>query len=73
MLLAFPEENLVAAVWIGRHSRDEDAYQDLCDALGLDRERGSGRGQREKPPCCEEHGPPIVDEATWQLLEEILR
>jgi hypothetical protein len=61
LLLGFPEPTVAVIVDVGEH-RDEDptrdVYQRLYESLGLT----PSAEPREKPPCCDEVGPPVNDQ-----------
>jgi len=61
MLIAFPSEQEVAVLLVGRHVRSPtlDIYTRLYQALGLE----APTSERTKPPCCEEQDEPPVDDA----------
>ncbi len=58
LVLGFPEVDVAAVVDIGEHldnDRSRDVYTRLYEAVGVDAPAGS----RDKPPCCDESGPPV--------------
>ncbi len=58
LLLAFPEVDVAMVVDIGEHldnDRSREVYTRLYEALGIDPPTEA----RNKPPCCDESGPPI--------------
>ena len=67
LVLAFPEPGVAAVVDIGEHidhDRRRDVYARLYEALDVD----PPAEPRDKPPCCDESGPP-VSEAQLDVAE----
>lgn len=67
LVLAFPEVDIAVVADIGEHldnDRSRDVYERLYEALEVDPPGGA----REKPPCCDESGPPVHD-AQLDVLE----
>ncbi len=67
VVLAFPEVDVAVVVDIGEHldnDRSRDVYTRLYDALDVD----PPTEPRDKPPCCDESGPP-TDEAQLGAVE----
>lgn len=57
MLIAFPEPAVAVVIDIGEHLAHDpgrDIYQRLYDAAGIE----APDAGRDKPPCCDEVGPP---------------
>lgn len=67
LVLAFPEVDVALVVDIGEHldnDRSRDVYTRVYEALDVDPPTEA----RDKPPCCDEVGPP-VDDAQLDAVE----
>ena len=67
LVLAFPESAGALVVDVGEHldnDRSRDIYTRLYDALDVD----PPAEPRDKPPCCDESGPP-TDDAQFDAVE----
>lgn len=73
MLVAFPSEQEVSILLVGRHVRNPalDVYTRLYRALDLQ----MPSGERTKPPCCEgeEDEPPVDDELVDRFQNGVKR
>lgn len=68
LLLGFSDPTVAVIIDVGEH-RDEDpardVYHRLYEALAVD----PPSQPRDKPPCCDETGPP-VDDAQLETIED---
>ncbi len=68
LLLGFNDAAVAVIIDVGEH-RDDDSARDVCtrlyDALDVD----PPIEPRDRPPCCDESGPP-VDDAQLQEIED---
>lgn len=71
MLIAFPEPAVAVVIDIGEHLAHDpghDIYQRLYDAAGIE----APDAGRDKPPCCDEVGPP-ADTAEVDRLRDAFK
>ncbi|MDQ1517372.1 MAG: hypothetical protein QOE80_3202 [Actinomycetota bacterium] len=71
LLLAFPEPDVAVIIDIGEHLAHDpgrDIYQRLYEAVAMD----PPDAVREKPPCCNEAGPP-ADAAQVDRLRDAFK
>lgn len=57
IVVAFPEDGVVAIVKIARHEPASDPYREIADDLGIT----VSTAERTTPPRCDESGLPRVD------------
>ncbi|MCU0269101.1 MAG: hypothetical protein MUF83_10680 [Acidimicrobiales bacterium] len=57
IVVAFPEDGVVAVVKIAPHDPSCDPYAEIAADLGI----AVSTARRTKPPCCDESGLPRVD------------
>ena len=60
MLLGFRDPTVAVIIDVGEHRDEEperDVYRRLYEALALD----PPIEPRDKPPCCDEDGPPVEE------------
>ncbi len=68
LLLGFSDPTVAVIIDVGEHRGDDaarDVYTRLYDALDVD----PPAEPRDKPPCCDESGPP-VESAQLQEIED---
>lgn len=68
LLLAFPEADIAVIIDVGEHlahDPDRDIYQRLYQAVAMNPPDAA----RDKPPCCDDAGPP-ADEAEVDRLRD---
>lgn len=61
LVLGFPESDVALVVDIGEHidnDRSRDVYTRLYEALEVEPPTEA----RDKPPCCDDGGPPVDDD-----------
>jgi hypothetical protein len=71
LLLAFPEPEVAVIIDVGEHlaqNPSRDIYQRLYQAIAMD----PPDAVRDKPPCCDETGPP-ADTADVDRLRDAFK
>jgi hypothetical protein len=69
MVVAFPEDGVVAVVKIASHDPASDPYVEIANDLGI----AVSTAERTKPPCCDETGLPRVDGSIVDDIEASMK
>ena len=69
IIVAFPEDRVVAVVKIAAHDPATDPYAEIANDLGI----AVSTAERTKPPCCDPNGLPRVDGSVVDDIEASLK
>ena len=69
IVVAFPEDGVVAVVKIASHDPATDPYLEIANDLGI----AVSTAERTKPPCCDETGLPRVDGSIVDDIEASMK
>ena len=69
IIVAFPEDDVVAVVKIATHDPASDPYVEIASDLGI----AVSTAERTKPPCCDPEGLPRVDSSVVDEIEASMK